>query len=104
MKKENLKNSEVCEPLDLDRLDMEIESFDEESKFFFESYEIEFKFISNLTNRRKEMGLTQKELARKTGLTQQVISNIEKCGRRPTLINLIRYTMGLGLDLNRIFD
>ena len=103
MEKDNLKNTEACVPLDLSQLDRKIESLDEEGRFFFESYEIEMKFINNLRNKRKEMGLTQKELAIKTGLTQQVISNIEKCGRRPTLINLIRYTMGLGLDLNSIF-
>lgn len=103
MKKDNLKNSETCTPLNLNELEMEIKSLDEEGKFFFDSYEIENKFINNLIIRRKEMGLTQTELARKTGLTQQVISNIEKCGRRPTLINLIRYTMGLDLDINDIF-
>ncbi|MFR2529631.1 MAG: helix-turn-helix transcriptional regulator [Clostridium paraputrificum] len=103
MKKDDLKISQFCTPLDLTELEMEIKSLDEESKFFFDSYEIETKFINNLINRRKDMGLTQTELAKKTGLTQQVISNIEKCGRRPTLINLIRYTMGLDLDINDIF-
>lgn len=101
--KERLKTSNVCIPLDMNELNMEINQLDEESKFLFNSYEIETKFINNLINRRKDMGLTQAELAKKTGLTQQVISNIEKCGRKPTLINLIRYTMGLELDINDIF-
>ncbi|MCQ4699177.1 helix-turn-helix transcriptional regulator [Paeniclostridium sordellii] len=103
MKKDNLKDSQLYTPLDVTELTMEIKALDEKDKFFFDSYETETKFINNLINKRKDLGLTQTELAKKTGLTQQVISNIEQCGRRPTLINLIRYTMGLGLDINNIF-
>ena len=53
-----------------------------------------------LVRLRKEQKLTQKELAKRTGLTQQVISNVEKMDRKPTLPNLIRYLLGLGININ----
>ena len=94
--------STFCQPANLKVLDDLISELDEEEKLLFEVKQTERKFIQNAIKIRKELGLTQSELARKTGLTQQVISNIEKCGRRPTLTNLIRYLRGLGLDINNI--
>lgn len=66
-------------------------------------YEVEKRFVNNLKNRRKELNMTQEELAKKTGLSQQVISDIENHERKPTLINVIRFLRGLELDINDIF-
>ncbi len=90
--------------IDIESLMKAVESLSNEEKILLEAKEIEREFIIKLINVRKEKGITQKELAKKTGLTQQVISTIEQCGRRPTLTNLIRYLMGLDLDINKIFN
>lgn len=81
-----------------------IEDLDSEEKKLFHEKEVEMKFIKNLVRERKKKGLSQKELAYKTGLTQQVISSFEKCDRKPTLSNLIKYLLGLGIDINKLFN
>ena len=90
--------------IDIESLMSAVESLSNEEKILLEAKEIEREFIIKLINVRKEKGITQKELAKKTGLTQQVISTIEQCGRRPTLTNLIRYLIGLDVDINKIFN
>lgn len=90
--------------IDLESLMSAVESLSNEEKILLEAKEVEREFIIKLISVRKDKGITQKELAKKTGLTQQVISTIEQCGRRPTLTNLIRYLMGLDLDINKIFN
>ena len=90
--------------IDIESLMKAVESLSNEEKILLEAKEIERAFIIKLISVRKEKGITQKELAKKTGLTKQVISTIEQCGRRPTLTNLIRYLMGLDLDINKIFN
>ena len=90
--------------IDIESLMKAVESLSNEEKILLEAKEIERAFIIKLISVRKEKGITQKELAKKTGLTQQVISTIEQCGRRPTLTNLIRYLMWLDLDINKIFN
>lgn len=89
--------------IDIESLMSAVESLSNEEKTLLEAKEVEREFIIKLISVRKDKGITQKELAKKTGLTQQVISTIEQCGRRPTLTNLIRYLMGLDLDINKIF-
>ena len=37
-------------------------------------------------------------------IIQQVISSFEKCDRKPTLPNLIKYLLGLGIDINKLFN
>lgn len=100
----DFNKSNFCHPLDVSVVEEMISGLDGEDKLLFEAEKSERIFIKNLVIARKELGLTQSELAKKTGLTQQVISNIEKCGRKPTLTNLIRYLLGLGLDINSIFN
>lgn len=80
------------------------DSFDAEEKRLYEQRKIEHKFIRNLVNERKKRGITQKELAAKSGLSQQAISMLEHYDRKPTLPNLIKYLTGLGIDINSIFD
>ncbi|EHK2407884.1 helix-turn-helix transcriptional regulator [Clostridium perfringens] len=81
-----------------------IESLDEDNKRKFEVEDIEMNFIKNLVKRRKSLGLSQRDLAYKTGLTQQVICSFEKCDRKPTLTNLIKYLLGIGININKLFD
>jgi transcriptional regulator with XRE-family HTH domain len=48
---------------------------------------------------RNEMGLTQSDVAIKSGLTQQMVSRIETIGNSPTLKNFIKYVDSLGLEI-----
>lgn len=66
--------------------------------------EIEIKFLKNLIKLRKANGLTQHDLASKSGLTQQAVSSMERGDRKPTLPNIIKYLSALNIDLNEIFQ
>lgn len=72
-------------------------------KFLIEAERAEIKFIKNLIKLRISKDVTQKELARRSGLTQQAISRIETYGNKPNLKNLIKYLLALNIDINKIF-
>jgi len=59
----------------------------------------QYELIKMLVEFRKVIGLTQSEVSQKSGLTQQMISRIEKLDNSPTLDNFIKYVMALGLKL-----
>ena len=52
-----------------------------------------------ITQRRKDIGLTQKELAERTGIYQADISKIERAIGNPSLSTLSRLAEGLGMEL-----
>ena len=70
-----------------------------ELKNELEKANAEYQFIKFLIGLRKELGITQVELAEKSGLTQQVISKIETYKRLPTLSTLLKYVDSMGLKL-----
>lgn len=76
--------------------------FSQESKLLIEAKRIEREFTKNLIALRKEKGLTQTDIAKKTGLTQQAVSKLEKCSKKPTLPSLIIYLLGLDINLNEL--
>ena len=56
-----------------------------------------------LVNARKSANLTQKELAKLSGLSESCISNIESGeSSSPTLRSLVKYTTALGVELSVI--
>ncbi|MDP4506597.1 helix-turn-helix domain-containing protein [Nonomuraea turcica] len=55
-------------------------------------------------DRRTALGLSQVELARRAGMTQPQISNIESGGTVPTLALLARLTRALDASLNIALD
>ena len=61
--------------------------------------EKEYSLIEQVIMARKEQGLTQKELADKIGVKQQVISRFENEKNVPTLDNFVNILEGLDLDL-----
>ena len=53
-----------------------------------------------LLNARKSKHITQKELARISGLSESCISNIESgSDQSPTLRSLVRYATALGVEI-----
>lgn len=78
----------------------EMEQLKKDEIEFAKDYEIiERKLLEDVTRMRKELGITQPDIASKTGLSQQNISRMEKVGHSPTLRNFIRYLSGAGLEI-----
>lgn len=100
----DFKNSNECEELNFGELASVIDNFDDEENLLLRIQRMEIEFAKNLIKLRKGKGLTQVDMAKKTGLTQQAISALEKCDRKPTLPNLIKYLIGLDIDINRLFN
>lgn len=50
----------------------------------------------NAARLRQAAGLTQEELAERSGFSQQYISKLEKGGRNPTVVTLYELAEGLG--------
>lgn len=66
----------------------------------YEQFEAECKLRRELADARKQQNITQTELKERTGLTQQVISRIEKNQDvSPSLKNLIKYVNAIGYEL-----
>lgn len=69
---------------------------------FAKAYELidqEYELIIQAVRERKELKISQEELAEKSGLKQQAISRIEKTEHNPTLRIFLRYLDGIGLAL-----
>ncbi|WP_153461431.1 helix-turn-helix domain-containing protein [Sediminibacillus terrae] len=65
-----------------------------------DSVELEqIQLIAQLVARRKQLGITQKDLARMTGLKQSAIARIEKEGSVPRLDTIEKISNALGLKL-----
>lgn len=70
-----------------------------EVRIEYDALEPEFDIIGALIEARKEQNLTQKELSKRTGITQADISRIENGTRNPSLEMLKRLAKGLGMRL-----
>ncbi len=72
---------------------------DPQFKKRYEELDPEFKEISLMIKKRIDAGLTQKELARRTGTKQSAISRFENGKGNPTLQSLYRIADALGLKM-----
>lgn len=92
------------------RVDMEAEgkelqellSSSEEAQKAHRIFNDEYNFRLKIAKARKENGLTQNQIKEKSGLTQQVISRIEKGSsddRSPTLRTILRYLDSIDCEL-----
>lgn len=61
--------------------------------------DLEYELIKSIVTYRKQHNITQEQIAQKSGLTQQMISRIEKFGSSPSLDTFIRYLDAMGLKL-----
>lgn len=69
---------------------------DENFKKEYDALEPEFMIIQAIIDERKRLGMTQKELSQKTGITQSDISKIENGNANPSLRTLTRIALGFG--------
>ena len=68
----------------------------------YDGLEVEFKIHDALVKARIEKKLTQKDLAKKLGITQSNLARFESGRTNPTLSFLQKVTSGLGLKLTII--
>ena len=72
---------------------------DEEFKKEYDALEAEFSIIQALLDARKNSGLTQMDLAERTGIAQADISKLEHGNANPSLKTLQRLAEGMGMRL-----
>lgn len=63
----------------------------------YEALEPEFSIIQAMIDARKASGLTQKQLAERTGIAQADISKLENGSANPSLRTLRRLAEGMGM-------
>ena len=71
---------------------------DEKLRKQHELFEAEMAFKQELIEARKSKSLTQKDISRLTGLSQQAVSRMEK-GASGTIETIIRYLDSIGYSL-----
>ncbi|EMS70222.1 helix-turn-helix domain-containing protein [Ruminiclostridium cellobioparum] len=72
---------------------------DTELKKAYDEAQREYEIVKQLVKMRNEMGLSQSDVAKKSGLTQQMVSRIETVDNSPTLKNFIKYIDSVGLEI-----
>ncbi len=77
---------------------------DPEIKAEYEALEPEFSIMQVLIDARKSSGLTQKQLAEKTGIAQADISKLEGGSGNPSLRTLQRIAAGMGMRVKIEFQ
>lgn len=92
-KRDSLKEKEKLEALIAE---------DENIRRQHEVFKAEMAFKQQLIDARKAEALTQKDISRMTGLSQQAVSRMEK-GASGTIETIIRYlnSMGYSLSINK---
>jgi len=70
----------------------------------YDALEPEYTIIHAMINARKKSGLTQKELADKTGISQGDISKIERGNANPSLNTLKKLADGMNMTLQLVFS
>lgn len=76
---------------------------DPEFKKEYDALEPKFTIIKALLNAREASGLTQKDLAERTGIAQGDISKLETGNANPSLRTLQRLAAGMGMKLKLEF-
>ena len=69
----------------------------------YDALDPEFSIIQAIIDARKSTGMTQKELAEKTCITQGDISRLENGSANPSLKTLQRLAEGMGMTLKLEF-
>ena len=77
---------------------------DPEFKKEYDALESEFDIIQAMIDARKQSGLTQKELAERTGINQADISKMENGTANPSIRTLRRLADGMGMKMKLVFE
>lgn len=77
---------------------------DPEIRAEYDALEPEFSIMQAMIDARKSSGLTQKQLAERTGITQADISKLENGNANPSLRTLQRLAAGMGMRVKIEFQ
>lgn len=80
----------------------QIEKNDKEFQYDCRIVEIELNVVKNLRGYRKSLHISQEEVAKKSGLTRQMVSRVETFSHSPNLTTLIKYLWALDVDFSQI--
>jgi DNA-binding XRE family transcriptional regulator len=75
-----------------------------EFKAEYDALEPEFAIMQAIIDARKSSGMTQKQLAEATGISQADISKIENGNANPSLKTIQRLAIGMGMKLKIEFE
>ena len=75
---------------------------DSEFREAWDSSRMEYKILGDIIKLRKEKGITQVDIANKSGIKQQAISRIEKHENSPTLKTLCALADVLDFDIQLV--
>ena len=70
----------------------------------YDAMETEFSLIRTLVDARKASGMTQQDLAAKTGIRQGDISKFENGKGNPSIRTLQRLAEGMGMQCHVVFE
>ncbi len=70
----------------------------------YDALEPEFALIRAMIDARRETGITQQELSKRTGISQSDISKYESGNGNPSVKTLRRLAAGLGMSLKIEFQ
>lgn len=88
--------------IDISKIIKEKSEKDPEFKEAFREASAELDLIAQIIKTRKAKGLTQKDVANKSGLTQQMVSRIEKREYPPNYKNLVKIADALDTKLELV--
>ena len=66
--------------------------------------DIRERFGTAVKFRREELGLTQEDLADKAGIHRTYLSDVERGGRNPSLVNIEKLARALAVSMSVLFD
>lgn len=67
------------------------------------NFSIEYRFGKAIRQRRRELDLSQEELAERSGLHRNYISGIENGERNPSLKNIVKLATALEISVSDLF-
>jgi DNA-binding XRE family transcriptional regulator len=83
----------------LDDIEIEAEHEGPEAVSELRAMQLKYRMLSQMIQRRRELHLTQKELAERAGLGQAEVSKIERGRKSPTLDTYSRLAAALKLEI-----
>lgn len=97
MEETNMKDFDVKE------LEEDINNFSDDEKYLFDCLQDSRKFRDRIYKKRKEMELTERDLANKADVKAFEVKAVEK-GKSISILSLVKILKSLELDINKIFE
>ncbi|MFQ9044844.1 MAG: helix-turn-helix domain-containing protein [Anaerobutyricum hallii] len=72
------------------------------SKAIYEDEQQLYELCKKLKQIRQRKHFTQKDIAAKTGMSQQMVSKIESYNGNPSMLSFFKYCKSIGIDLCKL--